>query len=460
MKDFFEAINTFLWGAPLILGIMGTGLILTLVLGGLQFRKLGFALRNTLLKVFDKSHKDHDGDISPFAALSTALAATVGTGNIVGVSLAIILGGPGAIFWMWVAAIFGMATKFSEVSLALAFRENKNGRFVGGPMYYIKNGLGKNGLAKTFALFAGIAVFGIGNSTQSNAIAGVLKSNYNINPLITGLVLATLVGFVIVGGISSISKVTSKLVPLMSLLYILGSIYLLFLNRAYIIPAFKSIFLGAFSPASLGGSFVGLTFKQVISSGVARGVFTNEAGLGSSPIAHASASTDHPCRQGLWGMSEVFVDTIIICTMTALVILTSQISWTSSSDASSLVANAFAESTNYGSYVVSIGLTLFALSTIMGWAYYGETALTYLFGDKIVIPYRILYIIFVFVGANVDLGLVWIIANILNALMALPNLYALIMLSPVVKRLADDFFKDPTRIRKSPDEYKDLLNRK
>ena len=457
MRQIIESFNEILWGLPLILGIMGTGIYISIRLGGIQFRKLGFALRNTLGKVFDQA-EEADGDISPFSALATALAATVGTGNIVGVSLAIIMGGPGAIFWMWVAAIFGMATKFAEVTLALAYREKRGGSFVGGPMYYIEKGLKNKNLAKLFALFASVAVFGIGNSTQSNAIAGVLRDNFGVNTIVTGLILSGLAAIVVVGGLATISKVTEKLVPFMSFFYILGSVWIIFLNRANLIPAIESIFVGAFAPMSVAGGVVGLSIKQVMSAGVARGVFTNEAGLGSSPMAHASASTDHPVRQGLWGMTEVFVDTMVICSLTALVILTTGVDRSVGVDARTLVANAFSSTSSIGGLILSLGISLFAFSTILGWAYYGELAISYLLGDGVKKYYRIIYVIFVFVGANMDLGLAWTVSNILNGLMALPNLYALIRLAPVLTRLEKDFFKDPMRIRKGSQEYQSLLN--
>lgn len=457
MRQIIESFNDFLWGLPLILGILGTGIYISFRLYGIQFRKLGFALKNTLGKAFAKADGS-DGDISPFSALATALAATVGTGNIVGVSLAIIMGGPGAIFWMWIAAIFGMATKFAEVTLALAYRDKRGGSFVGGPMYYIEKGLNNKKLAKTFALFASLAVFGIGNSTQSNAIAGVLRDNFGISTILTGLVLSILAGIVIVGGLASISKVTEKLVPFMSIFYILGSVWIIFLNRANLLPAIQSIFTGAFAPMSVAGGVAGLSVREVISAGVARGVFTNEAGLGSSPMAHASATTDHPVRQGLWGMTEVFVDTMVICTLTALVILTTGVDRSVGVDARSLVATAFASKSAFGGIILSLGISLFAFSTILGWAYYGELSVSYLLGEGIKKYYRILYVIFVFVGANMDLGLTWTVANILNGLMALPNLYALIRLSPVIERLTKDFFKDPTRIRKTKEEYEKLIN--
>lgn len=439
MREIIESFNDFLWGLPLILGIMGTGIYISIRLSGIQFKRLGFALKNTLGKAFEKTDT-LDGDISPFSALATALAATVGTGNIVGVSLAIIMGGPGAIFWMWVAAIFGMATKFAEVTLAINYREKRAGSYVGGPMYYIEKGLNNKKLAKLFAIFASLAVFGIGNSTQSNAIAGVLRDSFGINTVISGLVLSGIAAIVIVGGLATISKVTEKLVPFMSIFYILGSAWIIFLNRANLIPAIQSIFVGAFAPMSVAGGAAGLTVKSVISAGVARGVFTNEAGLGSSPMAHASASTDHPVRQGLWGITEVFVDTMIICSLTALVILTTGVDRSVGVDARSLVATAFSSTSSAGGLILSLGITLFAFSTILGWAYYGELAISYLLGEKVKKYYRIIYVIMVFIGANMDLGLAWTVANILNGLMALPNLYAVIKLSPVLVKLKDEFF--------------------
>lgn len=439
MREIIESFNDFLWGLPLILGIMGTGIYISIRLSGIQFKRLGFALKNTLGKAFEKTDT-LDGDISPFSALATALAATVGTGNIVGVSLAIIMGGPGAIFWMWVAAIFGMATKFAEVTLAINYREKRSGSYVGGPMYYIEKGLNNKKLAKLFAIFASLAVFGIGNSTQSNAIAGVLRDSFGISTVISGLVLSGIAAIVIVGGLATISKVTEKLVPFMSIFYILGSVWIIFLNRANLIPAIQSIFVGAFAPMSVAGGAAGLTLKSVISAGVARGVFTNEAGLGSSPMAHASASTDHPVRQGLWGITEVFVDTMIICSLTALVILTTGVDRSVGVDARSLVATAFSSTSSVGGLILSLGITLFAFSTILGWAYYGELAISYLLGEKVKKYYRIIYVIMVFIGANMDLGLAWTVANILNGLMALPNLYAVIKLSPVLVKLKDEFF--------------------
>lgn len=456
--NLMTAIDTFLWGPPILILLVGAGIILTTRLTGIQFRRLGYVLKNTLGKMFDKSEIE-EGGVSPFQALSTALAATVGTGNIVGVSVAIITGGPGAVFWMWVAALLGMATKFSEVTLAIAYRIRRaDGQYAGGPMYYIDRGLKLPWLAKAFAFFAAVATFGIGNSVQSNSISGVLKANFGFNPVIVGIILAVLTAIVIVGGIQSISKVTEKLVPLMAALYIIGSLVVIVVHASAISDAFASIFKGAFNIQSATGGAVGFTLMQTIRAGVSRGVFTNEAGLGSSPIAHASATTDHPVRQGIWGISEVFIDTIVICTMTALVVLTSGVLG-DSTDASTLVAEAFSRGFGPGRYIVTIGLTLFAFSTILGWEYYGETSARYFFGDKIAWPYRILYIIMVFVGCTIDLGVVWTVANVLNGLMAIPNLIGVIGLSGVVLALSKDFFKD-TRKRTGPEEYEHLLHRK
>lgn len=462
MKGIINVLNqldAIIWGPPLLILLIGTGLFLTIKSRGLQFRKFGFVLKHTFLKMFEKNDHVSQGDVTPFQALSTALAATVGTGNIVGVSVAILTGGPGAVFWMWLAALLGMVTKFSEVTLAIAYRIRKpDGSYAGGPMYYIDRGLKKPWLAKVFALFAGIATFGIGNSVQSNAITGVLKANFSLDPTMVGIVLTILTAIVIVGGLKSIASVTEKLVPFMAGLYIVGAIVVIIVHGAAIPHAFASIFSNAFTPQSAVGGAVGYGLLTTIRAGVSRGVFTNEAGLGSSPIAHASASTDHPVRQGMWGVSEVFIDTLVICTMTAMVILTSGILETGvETDASVLVAHAFSTGFPAGKFIVTIGLVLFAFSTILGWEYYGETSMRYLLGDKIAWPFKIVYIAMVFVGATIDLGAIWTIANILNGLMAIPNLIALVALSGVVIALAKDFFKDPHRIRQSPDEYKHLL---
>lgn len=457
-KEFLESVDAFVWGPPLLILLLGAGVILTVRLKGLQFSQFGFAMRETFLKMFEKTEVG-EGEVTPFQALSTALAATVGTGNVVGVAVAIITGGPGAVFWMWVAAAFGMITKYSEVTLAIAYRIRKpSGEYNGGPMYYIDRGMDLPWLGWIFALFAGLATFGIGNSVQSNAIAGVLNTAFGFNPTIVGIILAVLTAIVIVGGIQSIVKVTEKLVPFMALLYIIGGIVVLVVNRSRLGGAIASIFTNAFSPQSAAGGVLGYTLMTTISAGISRGLFTNEAGLGSSPIAHATASTDHPVRQGLWGITEVFLDTFVICSITALVILSSGVLGTET-DASALTATAFSKGFPFGGYIVSIGLTLFAFSTILGWEYYGETSMRYIFGDKVSMPFRIIYVIVVFLGCTANLDLVWTIANILNALMAIPNLVGLIGLSGVIVKLTNDFLGDPERIRTSPKEYEHLLER-
>lgn len=458
--EFLSKIDAIVWGPLLIVLILGTGALLTVRLRGLQFRKFGYIIKNTLFKMFDKSNLE-EGEISPFAALSTALAATVGTGNIVGVATAIITGGPGAVFWMWLAAILGMVTKFAEVSLSVAYRiKDHDGNWAGGPMYYIERGLGLSWLGKVFAALAALATFGIGNSTQSNAIAGVLKTNLGISPVIVGIVLSILVSIVILGGIQSISKVTEKLVPFMAGFYIVGGIVVLFANGSQVGPAFSSIFQQAFSTKAAAGGAAGTVMALAMRAGIARGVFTNEAGLGSSPIAQASAKTDHPTRQGIWGVFEVFVDTILVCTITALVILSSGVLNNPGITADVASAHAFSTVFSWGKYIVTLGLVLFAFSTILGWEYYGETSARYLFGPKVSKVYRVLYIVVCFLGTQINLDVAWAVANILNALMAFPNLIGVLFLSGDVVRLTKDFFDDPERIRKSPDEYRALLHGK
>ncbi len=456
MQQILKTIDSIVWGPPLIILVLLTGILLTVRMGGIQFTKIGYIFRNTLFKMFHKGHSD-DGDVTPFQAVSAALAATVGTGNIVGVATAILTGGPGAVFWMWLAAIFGMATKYAEVTLAVAYRQKKaNGEYVGGPMYYIDKGLGLPWLGKLFALFAGIATFGIGNTTQANSIAGILKGNFGIPPIAVGIVLALMTAMVIVGGIRSITKVTEKLVPFMSAFYILGGLVVLIINFKHVPGAFLSIFEHAFSGKAAVGGAVGYGVMHVIKAGISRGIFTNEAGLGSSPIAQASAATDHPARQGMWGVFEVLVDTIFVCTINALVILSSG-ALAYETDATVLTSAAFSTGFGFGRYIVTIGLVLFAFSTILGWEYYGETSIHYIFGEKSRMPYRILYVIAVVLGSIADLGMAWDIANILNGLMALPNLIGVIGLSKVVVDLTKDFFADPDRVRTSTEEINKMI---
>jgi AGCS family alanine or glycine:cation symporter len=404
--------------------------------------KLGYVLKNTLLKMFSKDDKG-EGEVTAFQAVATALAATVGTGNIAGVATAIALGGPGAVFWMWLAAIMGMTTKFAEVVLAVNYREKTpDGRFVGGPMYYITNGLGKNWkwLAVIFAVFGTFASFGIGCMVQSNSVALSAQSTFGVPVLATGIILAVLTAAVIVGGIKRIGAFTEKLVPFMAALYILGGLWLLIANVSKVPAAFALIFTNAFTGTAAVGGFTGTVMMQAIRYGVARGIFTNEAGLGSAPIAHAAATTDHPVRQGLWGVFEVFTDTIVICSITALAILVTGV-WQSGESGAVLSAMAFDTGLpGIGRYIVSVGLILFAYSTILGWEYYGERCLEYLFGTKPIMAYRIIWVVAVIVGAVGGLTFMWDLADTLNGLMAFPNLVGLLMLSPVVFKLTKEYF--------------------
>jgi len=375
--------------------------------------------------------------------LMTSLAATIGTGNIAGVATAIFLGGPGAVFWMWMTALVGMATKFAEAVLAVRYREeDERGKHVGGPMYYIKNGLGKKWgwMAILFALFAGIAGFGIGNMVQANSIANALQANFAIPEWITGVVLVVLVGAVLLGGIERIATVAGKLVPLMAITYIFAGALVLVLNADAIPGAFALIFKHAFSATAATGGFAGAAVWAAIRFGVARGVFSNEAGLGSAPIAHAAAQTKGPVSQGLVAMLGTFIDTIIVCSFTALAILATG-AWTSGETGAALTSKAFDLALpGYGGYVIAMALAVFAFTTILGWSYYCERSLEYLFGIKIIMPFRALWSLTALVGATLKLGFVWLLADTLNALMAIPNLIALVLLSPVVFKITKEFF--------------------
>ncbi|HZH94171.1 MAG TPA: sodium:alanine symporter family protein [Tissierellaceae bacterium] len=439
IMDFNSAVNSFVWGPPMLFLLVGTGVYLTIGTKFFSILKLGYVLRNTLLKIFSKDQAG-EGEITPFQAVATALAATVGTGNIAGVATAIALGGPGAVFWMWVSAVFGMATKFGEVVLSINYREKtQDGRFVGGPMYYIANGLNLKWLATVFAVFGALAAFGIGNMVQSNSVAASLQESFNISPLVTGLVLAVLTALVILGGIKRIGSVTEKLVPGMAAIYILGAVFIIFMNGSHIPEAFGLIFGNAFTGTAAVGGFAGSTLAMAVRFGVARGVFSNEAGLGSAPIAHAASTTDHPVRQGLWGVFEVFMDTIVICTLTALAILVSGL-WNTGVTGAALTTQAFDEAILGGGYIVSIGIMLFAFSTILGWSYYGERCAEYLFGEKAIVPYRIIWIPFVVIGAIGGLEFIWDLADTMNGLMAIPNLVGILLLSGTVLRLTKEFF--------------------
>ncbi|SDS75904.1 alanine or glycine:cation symporter, AGCS family [Halopseudomonas xinjiangensis] len=440
-----NAINGVVWGPAMLALLAGTGLYLTLGLKILPQRKLVYGF-----KMLWRGRKStEDGDISPFNALMTALSATVGTGNIAGVATALFFGGPGALFWMWLIALVGMATKFCEASLAVHFREkDAHGRHVGGPMYYIKNGLGAKWkwLGILFAIFGMLAGFGIGNTIQSNSVADALESTFGVQPLVTGIVIAVLVALVLIGGIKRIGDVAGKLVPIMALFYVGGGLIILIMHVDRIPDAFGLIFYHAFNPIAAAGGFAGASIWAAIRFGVARGVFSNEAGLGSAPIAHAAAQTNNPIRQGTVAMLGTFIDTIVICSITGLVILVTG-AWQSGENGASLSAYAFNEGLpgGWGQYIVSIGLAIFAFTTIIGWSFYGEKCTQFLFGEKSNIPFRVLWIIAIPLGTlpGIDLGSLWLVADTLNAMMAIPNLIALLLLSPVVFKLARAYFDDP-----------------
>lgn len=434
-----EVVNDLVWGWPFLILIVGTGVVLTFMTRFVSFTKFVYVMKQTFLKIFAKEQVG-EGEVTAFQAVSTALAATVGTGNIAGVGTAIAIGGPGAVFWMWIAALFGMATKYGEVVLAIQYREKTpDGRFVGGPMYYLDKGANQKWLAVLFAAFGAAATFGIGNMVQSNSVADSLNTTFNIEPWITGVVLAVLVALVIVGGIKKIGKVTEIIVPFMAAIYILGGVIIILANIQLVPGAFGIIFRDAFTGSAAVGGFVGSTLTLSIRYGVARGVFTNEAGLGSAPIAHAAATTDHPVRQGLWGIFEVFADTLVLCTITALVIVMTGAVDTGL-DGAALTTSAFDEGIPFGGYIVTFGLVFFAFSTLLGWSYYGERCMEFLFGPKSIIFYRLLFIPLIVVGAVGGLRAIWALADTLNGLMALPNLIGLLILSPVIVSQTRQFF--------------------
>lgn len=431
------SINGFVWG-PVMLGlILGTGLLLMIGLRAMPLLKIGFGFRQCF-----SSSSAGAGDIKPFNALMTSLSATVGTGNIVGVATAVSIGGPGALFWMWCTALVGMATKYSEAVLAVHYRETDTaGNHVGGPMYYIRNGLGKQWawLALLFAVFGTLAGFGIGNTVQANSVADVLHKNFAIAETTTGIVMAILVGLVLLGGIRSIASVAGKLVPFMALLYLVFALAVLCLHVTAIPGAIALIVKSAFSPAAASGGFAGAAVMLAIQMGVARGVFSNEAGLGSAPIAHAAAKTDDPVRQGTVAMLGTFIDTLIICTLTGLVIIVTG-AWNSGAEGAEITSAAFAASLPFGGKLVAVSLGLFAFTTILGWSYYGERCAAYLFGEKSAIPFRLFWVVAVYLGASMEMDLVWLIADTLNGMMAIPNLVGLLLLSPVVFKLTHSFF--------------------
>lgn len=437
LTSLLNKLSNFIWGPIILALLLGVGVYLTIGLKLMPWRKIGYGFK---LLFSGQADKDQ-GDISPFQALMTALSATIGTGNIAGVATAIFLGGPGAIFWMWITALFGMATKYGEAVLAVKYREvDSRGKRQGGPMYYIKNGLGDNWkwLGFLFALFGTIAAFGIGNMVQSNSVADALQSNFNVNPMITGIVLAILVGLVIIGGVKRIGEVAGKLVPIMAIAYIAGSLLVIFANFGQVGNAFSLIFSSAFNGTAASGGFAGAAVWAAIRFGVARGVFSNEAGLGSAPIAHAAAQTNDPVRQGMIAMLGTFIDTIIICTMTALVIILTG-AWTSGETGASLSTLAYGQGISGGNYIVTIGLVIFAFTTLIGWSYYGERCAEFIFGTAIIIPYRIVWVVAVMTGALIKLNFVWLLADVMNGFMAIPNLIALALLSPIIFKVTKDY---------------------
>ncbi len=439
IHSILSQLSSFIWGPVMLALLLGVGIYLTIGLKLVPWLKIGHGFS---LLLSGKADKDQ-GEISPFQALMTALSATIGTGNIAGVATAIFLGGPGAVFWMWITALFGMATKYGEAVLAVKYREvDAEGRRVGGPMYYIKNGLGENWkwLGFLFALFGTVAAFGIGNMVQSNSVSDALHSNFGLSPTITGIVLALLVGLVILGGIKRIGDVAGKLVPIMAIAYVLGSLIIIFANFMHVGEALKLIVTSAFSSTAATGGFAGAAVWAAIRFGVARGVFSNEAGLGSAPIAHAAAQTNDPVRQGMIGMLGTFIDTLIVCTMTALVILLTG-AWTSGETGASLSTLAYGQGIAGGNYIVTFGLVVFAFTTLLGWSYYGERCAEFIFGVRVIIPYRILWVIAILTGALIKLELVWLLADVMNGFMAVPNLIALALLSPIIFRITQEYLK-------------------
>ena len=434
-----STLNGWVWGPVTMILLMGTGLYLTILLRGVQFRWLGKALREVLGKVFTKTHAE--GTVTPFQAVATALASTVGVGNIAGVATAITIGGPGALFWLIVSGLLGMGTKFAEVVLAIIYREQDDtGTYRGGAMYILKNGLKAPWLGRLFALLTALAAFGIGNMVQANSVAESVKATFGVPAHVSGIVIVVLTGVVILGGITRIADVTQFLVPFMCLSYLLGAAVILVTHADRLPAVVETVLSSAFTGHAALGGFAGAGVMQALRFGVARGLFSNEAGLGSAPMVHATARTDHPVRQGLYGIFEVFVDTILVCASTGLVVLVTG-EWSNGLTGAALAAKAFETGLPgvWGDIVVTTGILTFAFSTLLGWSFYGETAIAYLLGTKVILPYRLLWLVAAYVGATGSLHVVWDVADTLNGLMALPNLVALLLLSPVVARSLRDF---------------------
>ena len=441
IADWNSSLNGLVWGWPMIVLLLGTGLVLTLVTGAVQFRYLGLALREVLGRITQRGAAP--GSVSPFQAVATALASTVGVGNIAGVATAISLGGPGALFWLWISGVLGMCTKFSEIVVALHYREpDAAGVMRGGAMYILRKGLGLPWLGVVFAVLVSIAAFGIGNMVQANSVAASLEASFGVPPWVSGLALAAVAAAVILGGIRRIGEVAEVLVPLMALLYLAGGLFVLVRFAAEIPAALVLVFDGAFSGTAAAGGFAGATVMLALRYGVARGLFSNEAGLGSAPMVHAAARTDHPVRQGLYGIFEVFVDTLLVCTTTGLVILVTG-AWREGATGAALAGQAFSIGLpgTGGNLVVTTSLMLFAFSTVIGWSYYGETGVVYLFGTRATLPYRLLWLVFIYLGAIGSLHLIWDVADTLNGLMAVPNLIAILASIPLLRRLIREFFR-------------------
>ena len=444
MTDTIERWNTWLngyvWGPPMIVLLVGTGIALTILTGGVQFRRLG----TVFSEVFGRHRRRGTGTVTPFQAVATALASTVGTGNIAGVATAIVLGGPGALLWLWVSGLFGMCTKFAEIVVALQYRErDTSGVFRGGAMYILRDGLGLPWLGGLFALLTSVAAFGIGNMVQANSLADSLDASFGVAPEAAGLGLAALTALVILGGVRRIGEVAQVLVPVMSVVYLLGGSTILLLHFDQIPAAFGLVFSSAFTGTAATGGFAGSTVALAMRHGVARGLFSNEAGLGSAPMVHAAATTDHPVRQGLYGIFEVFVDTLLVCSVTGLALIVTGV-WNSGADGAVLSGEAFRIGLpgEWGGMIVTISVVLFAFSTVIGWSYYGETAIVYLAGSRAAMPYRIAWLIFIYLGATGSLQLIWSIADTLNGLMAIPNLIAVLGSIPLLLRLQREFFRN------------------
>jgi AGCS family alanine or glycine:cation symporter len=435
-------LNALVWGWPMIVLLLGTGVLLTIVTGAVQVRYLGRALREVLGKITQRGAAP--GSVSPFQAVATAMASTVGVGNIAGVATAISLGGPGALFWLWISGLLGMCTKFSEIVIALHYREpDAAGVMRGGAMYVLSKGLGLPWLGTIFAALVSMAAFGIGNMVQANSVADSLLSSFGVSVWVTGVALVVITAVVILGGIRRIGEVAEILVPVMAIVYLVGGGVILLRHASELPAAIGLVIDNAFSGTAATGGFAGATFIMALRYGVARGLFSNEAGLGSAPMVHAAARTDHPARQGLYGIFEVFVDTLLVCTTTGLVIVVTGV-WDDGATGATLAGQAFSTGLpgTWGNLVVTISLVLFAYSTVIGWSYYGETGVVYLFGTRATLPYRFLWLVFIFLGAIGSLHLVWDLADTLNGLMAVPNLIAILASIPLLRRLTREFFSE------------------